>query len=94
MMKRHGHECPVFEVLSIFEKKWALAIIKEIHSGTTKFNGLKRNLKGINPSILSRRLAELEKKGLVSRRVSGGKPVSIEYVPTEKLKRLFSCWPR
>ena len=86
--------CPIFEILSIFEKKWALAILKEIYAGTNRFNDLKRKLRGINPSILSRRLAELEKKGLVSRKVGAGKPVSVEYVLTEKSKRLFSCWPK
>ncbi len=90
----HKVGCSVFETLEIFEKKWALAIMGEIFNGTSKFNELKRRLKGINPSILSRRLAELEKKGLVSRKVSGGKPVSIEYVLTEKSRKLFSCWTR
>jgi len=90
----HKVECPIFEILEIFEKKWALAIMRKVLEGTSKFNELKRQLKGINPSILSRRLAELEKKGLIARKVSGGKPVSIEYVLTEKSRKLFSCWTK
>jgi DNA-binding HxlR family transcriptional regulator len=85
--------CPIFEILSIFEKKWALAILKEVYRGTSKFNDLKRKLKGINPSILSRRLAELEKRGLILRKVSQKKPVTVEYSLTEKSRHLFACWP-
>lgn len=88
----HSHSCPIFDALMIFEKKWALAIMKQIFAGTCKFNGLKRALRGINPSILSRRLVELERKGLVVRRVSQGRPVSVEYLLTDKSRRLFACW--
>jgi DNA-binding HxlR family transcriptional regulator len=93
-LREHIICCPIFDALSILEKKWALAILKEIYKGTSKFNDLKRKLKGINPSILSRRLAELEKKQLVSRRVKSGRPVVVEYALTEKAKNLFACWPK
>ncbi len=85
--------CPIFDILAVFEKKWALAVLKEIYRGTSKFNDLKRRLHGINPSILSRRLAELEKRQLIQRKVSAGRPVAIEYSLTERSRHLFTCWP-
>lgn len=67
-MARHRKECacPLFELLSVFEQKWTLAIVKELHHRKARFNQLKAAISGITPAMLSDRLALLESKGLVS----------------------------
>jgi DNA-binding HxlR family transcriptional regulator len=68
-------------------KKWTLLIILELYKGdgyTRRFSDLKDSLAGITPKILSERLKELEREGLVARRVDATSfPVRSEYTLTE-----------
>jgi DNA-binding HxlR family transcriptional regulator len=87
-----GVACPILENLECLERKWTLRILREISAGETKFNRLKQRVKGITASVLSARLQELEKMGVVQRIVSNSTPVAVEYAPTEKAGKIFACW--
>lgn len=68
--------CPVVESSRIIGKKWSVAILAEISSG--KFEGFNRFLcsaAGITPRMLSMRLQELERAGLIKRRANGKKKI-------------------
>ncbi len=75
-------KCTVYRTAGMVGKKWSLLILLEIHrgGGTKRYSELKRNVPGITPKMLSARLKELEREGLVARRVESSRvPVKCEY---------------
>lgn len=65
--------CPVAKVCEILEPRWTLLILCEMWSGSTRFNEIRRGVPGISPTLLSKRLKEMEDRGLLTR---------TEYAPT------------
>ena len=59
-------------------------------SNQTKFNQFIESIQGLNPKTLSARLKEMEKNGLVHRKIYHETPIRIEYYLTEKGKALKS----
>lgn len=52
--------------------------------GQHRFNEFLESIEGINPKTLSARLREMEKNGLIEKRIYPGTPVKIEYSMTKK----------
>ncbi|MDX1632706.1 MAG: winged helix-turn-helix transcriptional regulator [Thermoanaerobaculia bacterium] len=52
----------------IVAERWTPLILRELLCGSERFNELKRGLPRISPSMLSRRLDQLEGEGLLERR--------------------------
>jgi DNA-binding HxlR family transcriptional regulator len=46
-------------------KRWTIIILRELHLGSSKFNQIKCGVPRISPTLLSRRLKELEADGLL-----------------------------
>ncbi|UYV36178.1 helix-turn-helix transcriptional regulator [Rhodobacteraceae bacterium D3-12] len=59
--------CPVAMAASILEPRWTMLLLCEMWSGSTRFNEIQRGVPGMSPGLLSKRLKEMEVKGLVSR---------------------------
>jgi DNA-binding HxlR family transcriptional regulator len=53
-----------------------------------RFNDLKRALPGISSTVLSERLKDLEKKGLISKKVYPEIPIRVEYSLTKQTREL------
>lgn len=75
--------CPdcsrISEVLSRVGDRWSVLIVVSLAQyGTLRFNALKRNL-GISQRMLSLRLSELERDGLVNRTYHPTIPPKVEY---------------
>lgn len=78
----YGQYCPIAKACEILEPRWTMLILSEMWSGSTRFNEIRRGVPGISPTLLSKRLKEMEASGLVERledRASG----TIDYVITE-----------
>jgi DNA-binding HxlR family transcriptional regulator len=73
-------ECSrINEVLSRVGDRWSVLIVVSLAQyGTLRFNALKRNL-GISQRMLSLRLGELERDGLVNRTYHPTIPPKVEY---------------
>ena len=81
--------CPVNNTFKIVGKKFAVLIIRNIlYLGQTRFNQFLDSIEGINPKTLSVRLREMEKDGLIERKVYPETPIRIEYSLTAKGKAL------
>ena len=52
--------------------------------GQSRFNQFLDSIDGMNPKTLAARLREMEKNGIIEKRVYSGTPVKIEYVITKK----------
>ena len=76
--------CPVTETAKLIGKKWYLIILHELTGGPLGFNELKRAVRGISAKVLSESLSELERRGLVDRRVYSESPIRVEYSLTSK----------
>jgi DNA-binding HxlR family transcriptional regulator len=75
--------CPIEATFKIIGKKWAVLIIREMFRGTTQFNRFLENIDGITPKVLTERLRELEKLGIVKRRIVSEYPIRVEYGLTD-----------
>ena len=85
--------CPITKILSYLSKKWTLLILRELHNnGTKRFNDLIREMKNISSRTLSKRLKELEKLELVSKKRFNEIPPRVEYSLTNKGKELIKCF--
>jgi DNA-binding HxlR family transcriptional regulator len=61
----------------VFCSRWTPLIMRELLCGTSRFNDLRRGVPRMSPALLSKRLKELEKAGIIS--VSRGKGGAVEY---------------
>ncbi len=79
-----------FEKLwDVFSKRWNLRILKSLDLATSmRFNELKQSIRGISANLLSERLDELEKLGLVKRIVFNETPMHVGYILNEKCENL------
>ncbi len=75
--------CPIETTFRIIGKRWTVLIIREILRGNTQFNRFMENIEGISPKVLTERLRELERLGIIRRRVVSKYPVRVEYSLTD-----------
>ena len=57
-------------------------------NGIIRFNELKRLIPEISSTVLSQRLLELEREGLISKKIYSEIPVRVEYSLTPRTKEL------
>jgi DNA-binding HxlR family transcriptional regulator len=73
-------DCPSQKVLGRVADRWAALIICALHERVTMRNGeLLRKIGGINQKMLTQTLRNLEKDGLVNRKVDATVPPKVEY---------------
>lgn len=76
--------CPrLSKAMDLIGKRWVGLILYELLEGPQRFNQMQANLP-ISGRLLSERLKELEKEGIVDRHVYTEIPVRVEYSLTEK----------
>jgi DNA-binding HxlR family transcriptional regulator len=67
-----GSLCPTVKAAAMIGDKWVLLIMREFMFGASRYNDLQRALPRISPTILSRRLKQLEKDGLIVKKSAAG----------------------
>ncbi|PSF35560.1 transcriptional regulator [Aphanothece hegewaldii CCALA 016] len=72
-------KCPAEIALKIINGRWKLLILKELFSGTKRFNELQRALSGVTQKVLTQQLRELESDGIINRTVYPEIPPKVEY---------------
>jgi DNA-binding HxlR family transcriptional regulator len=70
-------------------KRWNAVVLGHLSEGPAGFRELARALEPISDSVLSDRLADLAKGGLITRTVAEGPPVSISYALTDRGRALM-----
>lgn len=63
----YGQFCPVAMASEIVCTRWTPLILRELVAGSTRFNDLMRGVPRISPTLLSKRLKQLEAAGIVRR---------------------------
>jgi DNA-binding HxlR family transcriptional regulator len=59
--------CPVAKACEVIEPRWTLLLLLEMFSGSTRFNEIRRGVPGVSPTLMSKRLREMEERGLITR---------------------------
>jgi DNA-binding HxlR family transcriptional regulator len=87
-MESNMIRCPINNTFRLVGKKFTILIIRNmIHLRHSRFNQF-LEVEGINAKILSARLKEMERDGLIERKVYAETPIRVEYGITEKGRAL------
>ena len=84
--------CPIDNTFKLIGKRFTVHILRNMMlHGQTRFNEFLYSIEDANPKTLATRLKEMEKSGLIKRKVFQEEiPVRIEYHLTEKGNHLRS----
>jgi DNA-binding HxlR family transcriptional regulator len=63
----YGQYCPISRAVEVLGERWALLIVRDLLCGHTRFNDLARGNPGLSRSLLTKRLRQLERAGVVER---------------------------
>lgn len=80
--------CPVEYTASIIGNKWKIIILRDLLQGTKRYNELTKSVVGISAKVLTENLRDLEKDGILSRKVYPVVPPKVEYSLTNKGEEL------
>jgi DNA-binding HxlR family transcriptional regulator len=69
--RTYGDPCGIARALDLVGERWALLIVRELLLGPKRFTDLRAGLPGASPNVLSQRLDELERAGIVRHRKLG-----------------------
>ena len=77
------------DMCKVLGRRWTVLILSNLHTkDTVRFNELKRSLTGISSVVLSNRLLELDREGLISKKIYPEIPPKVEYRLTERAREL------
>lgn len=69
-MRDYDQFCPIAKAATVFCERWTALILRGIWMGATRFSELHRGVPLMSPSMLSKRLTQLEKEDVITRRKS------------------------
>lgn len=72
----YGQYCPITRAVEVLGERWTMLIVRDLLVGATRFNELARGNPRLSRTLLSKRLRQLERAGIVDH-------VDDEYVLTE-----------
>ena len=88
LMNIKDHNCPVEVTLNVIGGKWKCLILHHLLDGTKRFNELKKLIPTVTQRMLTSQLRELERSGIVHRKVYAQVPPKVEYSLTDLGKSL------
>ena len=71
MSRGYGQYCPLALAAELLCERWTILIVSRLIDGCSHFNEIHRGVPRVSPSLLSQRLAQLERAGIVVRRTNG-----------------------
>jgi len=87
-MKPKATNCPAEYTLSMIGGRWKIPLIFHLLNGAKRFSELARALDGVTQKMLTQQLREMERDGLVERKVFPEVPPRVEYSLTPLGKSL------
>ena len=81
--------CPLTECMALLGGAWTPNVIWYLSAGPRRFMELRIDMPGISAKVLSTRLRDLRRKGVVTRKVMPTTPPSVEYALTELGRELM-----
>jgi DNA-binding HxlR family transcriptional regulator len=75
----YDQNCPTRLALDRIADKWTVLIVGRLALGTRRFGELRRDIDGISPKVLTQKLRELERDGIITRKIYASVPPKVEY---------------
>jgi DNA-binding HxlR family transcriptional regulator len=75
----YDQNCPPRLALDRIADKWTVLIVGRLATGTRRFGELRREITGISPKVLTQKLRELERDGIITRKIYASIPPKVEY---------------
>lgn len=76
-------DCPVETTLMLINDRWKVLILRDLLSGTKRFGELKKSIGHVTQKVLTANLRDMEKQGLLNRKVFAEVPPHVEYTLTD-----------
>ncbi len=73
----------ISELLSRIGDKWSVLVVSTLADGSHRFNELRREIPSVSQRMLTLTLRNLERDGLVSRKVTPSIPPRVDYALTD-----------
>ncbi len=86
--RTYGDMCGIARALDLVGERWALLVVRELLLGPKRFTDLRRGLPNLSPDVLSQRLRDLERAGVLSRRTLDPPAPARVYELTERGRAL------
>ncbi len=81
----HFAKCPIKASMGVFGRKWTTLILRDVgFRKIDRFNHLIESIPGLTPRVLSMRLKELEKDGIIQKIEDENSPTVVRWALTEK----------
>lgn len=81
--KENLPECPVATTVQLIGSKWKLLILRDLLTGTKRYNELRRSLPEISQKVLTSSLKSMVDDGIVLRTAYPEVPPRVEYSLTD-----------
>jgi DNA-binding HxlR family transcriptional regulator len=81
--RSYDQQCGIARALDLVGERWALLVVRDLILGPKRFTDLRASLPGIATNVLSQRLKELERAGVIRRRPLPPPAASTVYELTE-----------
>jgi len=75
----YDQNCPTRLALDRIADKWTVLIVGRLAIETCRFGELRREITGISPKVLTQKLRELERDGIITRKIYASVPPKVEY---------------
>src|SRR5882757_8304349 len=70
-MKTYGQYCPISRSAELLGDRWTIHIVRDLLTGTSRFNELISGNPGLSRALLSRRLQQLKRAGVIAQEADG-----------------------
>ena len=87
-MRTYGQYCPIARASEVLAERWTFIIMRNILIGCRTFNEIAAGAPGLSRGLLSKRLRQLERAGVINIVAKSGGPGST-YVPTQAGRELW-----
>jgi len=85
-------ECDLTYAVCKVGGRWKLLILCKLEGGKLRFSELRNRITGITERMLTLKLKELEKEGLITRTVYAEVPPRVDYELTASAMELIPIW--
>lgn len=86
----YNHHCPTRILLDRIADKWTVLVVGALVEKTKRFGQLRREIGGVSQKMLTQTLRQLERDGVVARKIYASVPPKVEYSLTELGRSLVS----
>src|SRR6478735_6017538 len=87
-VKQRSPACWAELTLNVVGGRWKVPILFHLADGPMRFSELKRTIEGVTQKMLTQQLREMERDGVVSRKIYAQVPPKVEYSLTPMGKSL------